>query len=136
MVRKIGLSGRFGCSACKPGRLTWTSTVASGAAIMKMISSTRMTSMNGVTLISWMSSSSSLPWSRRTLMQLLRRQPGGHEWTAPALRCLDALRRLRDFAAGEVEHFGAGVGEQRLAAGDRAGEIVVDHHRRDGCGET
>jgi hypothetical protein len=61
IVRKIGLSGRFCGSAVNPGRLTLTSTVASGAAIMKMISSTRMTSMNGVTLISWMSSSSSLP---------------------------------------------------------------------------
>ena len=32
-----------------------TSTVASGAATMKMMSSTSITSMNGVTLISWAS---------------------------------------------------------------------------------
>jgi len=34
------------------------STVASGAATMKMISSTSITSMNGVTLISWFSARS------------------------------------------------------------------------------
>jgi len=37
------------------------STVASGAATMKMISSTSITSMNGVTLISCISSSVSSP---------------------------------------------------------------------------
>jgi hypothetical protein len=42
------------------GRSTATSTVESGAATMKMISSTSITSMNGVTLISWFSSRSSL----------------------------------------------------------------------------
>ena len=36
--------------------------------IMKMMSSTRITSMNGVTLISWTSLSWSSPWSRRTAM--------------------------------------------------------------------
>ena len=51
-VRKIGLSGRGLRSALEAGRSTEMSTVASGAAIMKMISSTRITSMNGVTLIS------------------------------------------------------------------------------------
>ena len=59
MVRKIGLSGRCCGSAVEAGRSTATSTVASGAAIMKMISSTRMTSMNGVTLISCVSARSS-----------------------------------------------------------------------------
>jgi hypothetical protein len=47
------------------------STVASGAATMKMISSTSITSMNGVTLISCTSFSVSSPWSRRTLMMIL-----------------------------------------------------------------
>jgi hypothetical protein len=37
------------------------STVASGAATMKMISNTNITSMNGVTLISCTSSSASSP---------------------------------------------------------------------------
>jgi hypothetical protein len=51
-VRKTGLSGR-GCGwAVEVGRSTATSTVASGAATMKMMSRTRMTSMKGVTLIS------------------------------------------------------------------------------------
>jgi hypothetical protein len=38
---------------------------------MKMISSTSITSMNGVTLISCTSFSVSSPWSRRTLMMIL-----------------------------------------------------------------
>jgi hypothetical protein len=42
------------------------STVASGAAIMKMISSTSITSMNGVTLISCASSRSGSPGASRT----------------------------------------------------------------------
>jgi hypothetical protein len=43
--------GGFDC-ALDVGRSTATSTVESGAAIMKMIKSTSMTSMNGVALIS------------------------------------------------------------------------------------
>jgi hypothetical protein len=46
------LSGRCCGSAVDAGRLTAMSTVASGAATMKMMSSTSITSMNGVTLIS------------------------------------------------------------------------------------
>ena len=55
------------------GSSTGTSTVASGAAIMKMISSTRITSMNGVTLISWVSAKSSPSCPRRIATALLRR---------------------------------------------------------------
>src|SRR5580704_15574197 len=52
MVRNTGLSG-LGCGcALDTGNSTGTSTVESGAATMKMISSTRITSMKGVTLIS------------------------------------------------------------------------------------
>ena len=51
-VRNSGLSGRGLRSALAAGRSTEISTVASGAAIMKMISSTKITSINGVTLIS------------------------------------------------------------------------------------
>ncbi len=52
MVRNSGLSGR-GCGlAVDTGRSTAMSTVESGAATMKMMSSTSMTSMKGVTLIS------------------------------------------------------------------------------------
>ncbi len=72
-VRKIGFSGRGCGSAVDAGRLTATSTVASGAATMKMISSTRITSMNGVTLISWVSAKSSPSCPRRIATALLRR---------------------------------------------------------------
>ncbi len=42
-------------SALDGGRSTWTFTVASGAATMKIIRSTNMTSTNGTTLISELS---------------------------------------------------------------------------------
>jgi hypothetical protein len=49
-VRNTGLSGR-GCGcAFDTGRSTAMSTVDNGAATMKMMSSTSITSMNGVTL--------------------------------------------------------------------------------------
>ena len=51
-VTNTGLSGRGDGSTALAGRLTPRSTVASGAATMKMIRSTSITSMNGVTLIS------------------------------------------------------------------------------------
>src|SRR5262249_16088665 len=60
-VRYSGRSGRGCGSAVDAGRLTRMSTVASGAATMKIISSTNITSMNGVTLISCTSSSVSSP---------------------------------------------------------------------------
>jgi hypothetical protein len=63
-------------------------------------------------------------------MSLLCRQPRGHDRRALA------FGRLRDVAAGEVEDLGAGVGEQRLAAGNRAREVVVDHDRWDCRGEA
>ena len=56
---RLGLSKN--CAAFDVGRSTGMSTVASGAATMKMISSTSITSMNGVTLISCTSSRSSSP---------------------------------------------------------------------------
>src|SRR5215469_5967426 len=101
MVTNTGLSGR-GCSgAVLAGRLTPISTVASGAATMKMIRSTRMTSMNGVTLIScWTSRSSPLePEPSRNAMALLR-----------------SPRQRR--------------GRHPVAA-DHAGKVVVDHDGRD-----
>src|SRR5579883_2276769 len=127
MVRKTGLSGRGCCGALEDGRSTAMSTVASGAATMKMMSRTSMTSMNGVTLISWTSSSSSLPWSRRTLIGvascLLRSRPH------PMM--LDAAVEI---AADEAQHLGRGVAELRAIARDRAGEHIVDHDGRNrGC---
>src|SRR5262249_1297583 len=115
-VTNTGLSGR-GCSgAVLAGRLTPMSTVASGAATMKMISSTRMTSMKGVTLIScW--TSRSLPLERcpsRTAIALLR--------GALQRACLDALT-----AADHQEEVGRGVIQNGAIAADDADKVIVDH---------
>ena len=125
-VRNSGLSGRGVRSALAAGRSTEISTVASGAAIMKMISSTRITSMNGVTLISWTSSSSSPPWSRRTLM-------AGYSAAdrAPAVGRALLEGAAIEIAADDAQDLGGGVGVQRAIAGDPAREHVVHHHRRD-----
>ncbi|MCY1245363.1 hypothetical protein D9M72_585100 [compost metagenome] len=58
-LTNTGFSGRGAGLAVEAGRSTLMSTVASGAATMKMINSTSITSMNGVTLISWFSDRSS-----------------------------------------------------------------------------
>src|ERR1700741_1298053 len=116
MLRKIGLSGR-GCGlAVEAGRSTPTATVASGAATMKMISSTSITSMKGVTLISWLSARSSSAWRSRRAMALLRHPREGN-------LALLAVEVARD----QAQHLGRGVGDQRLVAGDGAGEVIVDH---------
>src|SRR5205807_2245703 len=95
--------------------LTPMSTVASGAATMKIISSTRMTSMNGVTLISCWTSSSSLPdrVPRRTAMALLRR--------------VRQRRGAAAFATDQKQQLRRGVAEQRAIAADDADQMVVDH---------
>src|SRR6266545_7147233 len=98
------------------------STVASGAATMKMISSTSITSMNGVTLISWTSSSSSLPWSRRTLIVCGPALFGGSRKRgaqAPA---------AVEIAAHQQQDLGRGVAQERAVARGRARKRVVDHH--------
>src|SRR3954453_15470527 len=119
MVRNTGLSGRFCFCAVVAGRSTGTSTVASGAAIMKMISSTRITSMNGVTLISWVSAKSSPSCPRRMAIALLRRG-------ARNMRRRHALA----VAADEPHHQRRAVGEQSAIAADLAREHIVDHDRR------
>ena len=58
-VTYSGLSGLAAGFAADTGSSTGTSTVDSGAATMKMMSSTSITSMNGVTLISCVSEMSS-----------------------------------------------------------------------------
>src|SRR5581483_10946897 len=122
MVTNTGLSGR-GCSgAVLAGRLTPISTVASGAATMKMISSTRMTSMKGVTLISCWISRSSPPERvpRRTAMALLRGPQPGHAMAA----------------ADHQKQLGRGIAEQRLVAADHPRQMIVDHDRRDRGDQT
>src|SRR5579871_6580538 len=129
MVRKIGWSGRGCRSMLEDGRSTATSTVASGAAIMKIMSRTRTTSINGVTLISWTTSAVSSPWSRRTAIALLRHWHRGR--TPPRIEGVDAAGgRLAEIAAHQGEDLDAGVRIERPVVGDRAGKHVVDHHRR------
>src|SRR5262245_4531151 len=127
MVRKIGRSGRCCGLAVDTGRSTATSTVESGAATMKMMSSTSITSMKGVTLISWFSTRSSSPLSR-----------------PPAMTARPSLGRTRQFArrhahaAVEVardqpQDFGRRIAQQPLVAADPARELVVDDDRGNGC---
>src|ERR1700675_1830828 len=119
MVPNYGLSGR-GCSgAVLAGRLTPISTVASGAATMKMMSSTRMTSMNGVTLISCWISNSSPPERepRRIAITLLR----------SARQCRHATGLAAPDHQNELRRR---VAEQRAVAADHPRKMVVDHDRR------
>ncbi len=88
MVTQVGLSGFFCGDAVEDGRSTGRSTVESGAATMKMISSTSITSMNGVTLISWVSPKSSA--SSTSLKRHAHRPLSGHS----AAR--DAAIKVRD----------------------------------------
>src|SRR5581483_5796756 len=120
MVTNTGLSGR-GCSdAVDAGRLTPMSTVASGAATMKMINRTSITSINGVTLISCSTSNSSVlePDGRRMAIGLLRRSR--------------QRRRMAQLpAADDQQQLRGGVTEQGAIAADHAREMIVDHDRRD-----
>src|SRR5579883_1839586 len=130
-VRNCGAGGRGCGSAVEVGRLTATSTVASGAATMKMIKSTSITSMNGVTLISWISSKPSSPWSSRTLIRL---RPFGSLRRRTPLARLDFRGLVEiDVATGHPQHLGRGIGKQRPVCGDRTREHIVDHDRRN-CG--
>src|SRR5260370_13002500 len=123
-VRKIGFSGRGCASAVEEGRSTKISTVARGAATMKMINSTSITSMNGVTLISWVSTRSS---SSRAIRMDMR-----YSKLFRSVRQRQAL--AIEIAAHVSDHLRGSVREQRAIAGDRAREHVLDDdrgHRRD-----
>src|SRR5690606_24420615 len=120
--RNTGLSGRGVACAVEAGRSTSTSTVASGAATMKMMSSTSMTSMKGVTLISCVS------W--RSSPMLSRTFPA----TASSLFGGDGARgdgAIVEIAADQPLHPGRGVGQNLPVTGDRAGEDIVDDHGGD-----
>src|SRR5690554_3148482 len=87
---------------------------------MKTISSTRITSINGVTLISCVSARSSSPWSRRTAMGSVRRL--GEPRTAA----------LIEIAADDPHKFGRTVRHKRPVAADGARKGVVNHHGGNG----
>src|SRR3954452_5867860 len=131
-VTYTGWSGRGCGSTALAGRSTPRSTVASGAATMKMISSTSITSMNGVTLISWASArSSSLPRARipnrAPMTALLRGACGAGRATAAIETALKT-----SLAADQQQQLRRGVAEQRAIRRDRTRQIIIDHDRRDG----
>src|SRR5262245_6060581 len=119
-VRNSGFSGRGTRSALEAGRSTEMSTVASGAAIMKIMSSTRITSMNGVTLISWTSLNSSSPWSRRTLIvsYSTRKLLGGYGTTTFRGPLIEGA--TVEIAADDAQDFGGGIGMKRTVPGNPA----------------
>src|SRR5262245_20637426 len=102
------------------------STVDSGAATMKMINSTSITSMKGVTLISWFSLRSSPPLSRPP---------------AICLRSLCCLGRRNLDAAIEIarhqpKHLSRNIRDGRPVGRDRARKLVVDDDSRNGRDEA
>src|SRR5262249_14078702 len=116
--------GRSCASAVDARRFTRMSTVASGAATMKMISSTSIASINGVTLISCISSSVSSPWSRRTLMTTHSSTLDSGQWRRPPRgrsRHDDAL----EVAADEPQDLRRGIANPGAVAPDRPREPVV-----------
>src|SRR5690348_5176062 len=124
-VTNSGLSGRGDASALAAGKLTAISTVASGAAIMKIMRSTSITSMNGVTLISCSSRSASSPWSRRALTDLLRRRGGASSVGRPTFK--DAAIEV---ATDEANDRGGGVAVKGTVASAPARiEVVHDNCR-------
>src|SRR6516165_11188727 len=107
------------------------STVASGAATMKMISSTSITSINGVTLISCISSSVSSPWSRQTLMTTHSSTLDGGQWRRPP-RGRSRHDGALEIAADEPQDLRRCIAKPAAVARDRPREHVVNHHGRNG----
>src|SRR4051812_14100079 len=96
--------------------------MASGAATMKMINSTSITSINGVTLISWVSakspsSSNSLP-ATETAIALLRRCAPTADMGAVEI----ARQQPRRHARGAIDELKIALRHPR--------EVIVDDHRR------
>src|SRR5262249_44472834 len=115
-VKYTGFGGRCCGGAVEEGRSTEMSTVARGAATMKMINSTSITSMNGVTLISWVSTRSSS--SRAMRMDI----------GSSALFCRARQRHALpiEIAAHVPHHLRRRVRQKCAIAGDRAREHIVD----------
>src|SRR5690606_20918403 len=101
------------------------STVASGAATMKMISRISITSMNGVTLISWLSTRSSSFWElelRLPAMVLLR--------SLGQLFPHGAGMTVVDIAADQPFDSRCSVTQEEPVTRDRTGEDVIDDDGR------
>src|SRR5690348_12827543 len=112
--------GRFVASA--RGRATSTPWWSMGAAIMKMISSTSITSTSGVTLMSASTGSSSFP----------PKPP-----PPPRLNAMASPPRfLGEVPLGQVEELEGEVLEAAAEDADPVREVVVADERRDGGGQA
>src|SRR5690606_12195860 len=126
-----------GCAwALDAGRSTLISTVASGAATMKMISRTSMTSMNGVTLISWLSTRSSSPPDFRLPAMIVSSNPAASCACARhnGARCSGDL--AIKVAADKPLHRSRRVRKHQAISRNGARESVVDHHGRNRGNKT
>src|SRR3990170_5949693 len=122
------VNGSLLLSSCLPlacGSSIGTPTVNSGAATMKMISSTSITSTMGVTLISCMGA---WRWPRR----LLRRPPPAACLRLIAIGSAPDVDLARDDGREPVRQ-GLEPLVDLLRIG---GELIVEDHRRNGCNEA
>src|SRR2546425_3475300 len=104
------------------GITAWKPAVMAGVTIMKMISSTSITSIIGVTLMSARTGTLELPVDRATgLRRLLRLELLGED--RPAELAADALYEVIDQLLGRIRHF-------HREEVDLGGEVVVQPHRR------
>src|SRR5262249_25377418 len=105
--------GRGAGWAVDAGRSTLTSTVESGAATIKIIKSTSMTSIKGVTLISYIASRASFSADKRIAIILLRGLAQGKDrrisvWASGAAAI--------EIAGQMAKNLGRGIAEQGAVA--------------------
>src|SRR6266702_5192317 len=112
-----GPSGRFS-GFCERGIVAWKPAAMMGVTIMKMMSSTNITSMSGVTLMSALTAARALVTDRATgLRRLLRLELLGE----------DRPTELRPDALDEVvDQLLRGVGHLDGEEVDLGGEVVVE----------
>src|SRR5690606_2113391 len=123
-------SGR-GCGWLEDaGRFTFTSTVASGAATIKIISRTSMTSINGVTLISCISPLSSRFSLRRIAIQSTYAQFGRRMYR------FNGAGVQVQIAALQQQNLRGNVTQCGFVTANHAREDVIDNNRRDSGNQT
>src|SRR6184192_3488507 len=120
-------SGRFS-GFCERGIVAWKPAAIRGVTIMKMISSTSITSISGVTLMSALTAARALVADRATGLRRLLRLEFLREDRAAELRP-DALDQIVDQLLRGVRHLD---GEEV----DLGREVVVEPDRRNGDDET
>src|SRR3989441_9101472 len=121
-----GASGRFS-GFCERGIVAWKPAANRGVTIMKMISSTSITSISGVTLMSALTAARALVADRATGLRRILRLEFLREDGAAELRP-DALDQIVDQLLRGVRHLD---GEEV----DLGREVVVEPHRRNGDDE-